>query len=162
MPDQCTVDDKSGVQDIDQNEQRNRDQEELSRIFKQLPEGEHGLLALGSDGVFRSLTGNRDVVGAVGLRPALIKALLDRRPFSKEAEDKYRGVDGTKVPVEQWWKPERSMLPPALTEAELEEEEDFAALHSDKIKEVEEKRAAGRLEPCGPLIRSDHNLGPKD
>ncbi|KAK6429065.1 hypothetical protein LTR95_014786 [Oleoguttula sp. CCFEE 5521] len=139
----CTVDDKSRVQDMDQSEQRNRDQQELSRMFKQLPEGHRGLLALGPDGVFRSLTGDREVVGAVGLQPTLIKALLDRGPLSQEAEDKYRGVDGTKVPVDRRWKPERSILPPALTEAEIKEEEEFAALHSDEIKEVEEKRAAG-------------------
>nr|OQO16230.1 hypothetical protein B0A51_16833 [Rachicladosporium sp. CCFEE 5018] len=161
MSDQCTVDKKPGAQDIDQNEQRTQDQEELSRSLKGLPEGHRGLLALGPDGVLRSLTGDRDVVGAVGLRPALIEALLDRGPFSQEAEDKYREVDGTKVPVEMWWKPDRSILPLALTEAEIKEEEDFAALHSDEIKEVEEKRAAGLLEPCGPLIRSDHKFGPK-
>ncbi|GIK02016.1 hypothetical protein Aspvir_006059 [Aspergillus viridinutans] len=81
-----------------------------------------GITSLGADGVLRYLTADRDVIDAIGLRPGLIKAFLDRMPvpFSQEAEDIFRGVDGTLVPREQWFNPDKSLLPPPLPEEERE------------------------------------------
>jgi hypothetical protein len=62
---------------------------------------------LGSDGVLRVLqwlptppdqpTGI-EVYDAKPMSPELIKAYLDRQPWSQEKEDRFRGVDGREVP----------------------------------------------------------------
>ncbi|KAM0203255.1 hypothetical protein ACHAQI_010509 [Fusarium lateritium] len=64
-----------------------------------------GISQLGLDGISRSLTADREVVDAVPLSPALIKAILDRIPYNEECEKLFRGVDGNKTPREQWYKP---------------------------------------------------------
>ncbi|KAI9743937.1 MAG: hypothetical protein M1818_002671 [Claussenomyces sp. TS43310] len=57
----------------------------------------NGAFRLGKDGILRSLAADGEVVDAVALRPALIKALLDRMPYDAQNEIDSRGVDGTKV-----------------------------------------------------------------
>ncbi len=54
---------------------------------------------LPSDGVLRSFDGpyKHNVIEAIGLSPIQIKELLDIQPWSKEIEDRFRGVDGRKV-----------------------------------------------------------------
>ncbi|KAL4863156.1 hypothetical protein BDV12DRAFT_31154 [Aspergillus spectabilis] len=64
---------------------------------------EKGILQVGSDGDVRTRTADRDVLGAVALPPKLLKAMLDIFHYSKETEDKFRGVDGTFVPREEWF-----------------------------------------------------------
>lgn len=59
-----------------------------------------GVVCLSKDGVLRLLTADRDVIDAVALAPKHIKAMLDRMLFSQEAENIWRGVDGTTVPKE--------------------------------------------------------------
>ena len=64
---------------------------------------------LGSDGVWRVFqwlptpsdqpTGIK-VYDAKPMSPELIKVYLDRRPWSQEVEDRFRGVDGRMVPEE--------------------------------------------------------------
>ncbi|KAB8259287.1 hypothetical protein BDV32DRAFT_150610 [Aspergillus pseudonomiae] len=95
------------------------DQKDLSNIIRNLKASrDSAAFLLGTDGVLRSLTGDYDVIDAIGLPPRLIKAFLDRDVFDQEIEDMFRGSDGTKVPQEQWWKLDPSLLPPPLTEEE--------------------------------------------
>jgi hypothetical protein len=71
-------------------------------------------ISLGEDGVLRNLTGDREVLNAESLSPELIKAIQDRVPpmFRRD----FQGVDGSKVPKEKWFNPDKSLLPEALTE----------------------------------------------
>ncbi|SPJ78924.1 uncharacterized protein FTOL_07315 [Fusarium torulosum] len=82
-----------------------------------------GISQLGSDGIYRSLTADREVVDAVPFSPALIKAILDRVPYNEEYEKVFRGVDGNKTPEEQWYKPLAGILPPPLEEGHREKSE---------------------------------------
>ncbi|KAL4742972.1 hypothetical protein BDV11DRAFT_166640 [Aspergillus similis] len=113
-----------------------KEHEELNELLKSLPHDDQGILHVGSDGVVRTLTADRDVLSAVALPPRLLKALLDIFPYSRETEDKFRGVDGTLVPREQWFHPDKSLLPPPLTAEKKEEGRKFREEH----KEVLERR----------------------
>jgi hypothetical protein len=101
-------------------EQQMANQKELSRILGDIIHDPtlNGILALGKDGILRSLTADREVVDAMALRPELMKALLDRMPYDPQAEIDYRRVDGTRVPKEQWFHPDKSLLPPPYTPPE--------------------------------------------
>ncbi|KAG9496104.1 hypothetical protein J7337_012680 [Fusarium musae] len=95
-------------------------QAELSDIWGKL---EHhpsydGVFTLGKDGILRSLGPDRDVHDAIPLSPQLIKALLDRLPFRPENEIDFRGVDGKNTPKEQWYHPDKGLLPPPLVQTE--------------------------------------------
>jgi hypothetical protein len=73
--------------------------------------------------VLRNLTADRDVLDAVGLSPRLVKAFLDRIPpdyraLNPELED----VDGSEVPEERLWHPDRSLLPPPMDEKRKQEQ----------------------------------------
>ncbi|RSM11809.1 hypothetical protein CDV31_006577 [Fusarium ambrosium] len=85
-----------------------------------------GIRMLGKDGIFRSLDADRNVVDAVAFTPQLIKALMDRMPYDAEAERIFRGVNGTKTPKEQWYKPLPDILPPPLEEEHRERSEEPA------------------------------------
>ncbi|EED15561.1 conserved hypothetical protein [Talaromyces stipitatus ATCC 10500] len=100
------------------NGDREEIQRELSHILNSIQHDItlQGVLSIGKDGVLRSLTADRKVVDAVGLRPELIKAMLDRMPFDSQNEANYRGVDGTKVSEDQWFHPDKDLLPPPLRE----------------------------------------------
>ncbi|CAF3570337.1 unnamed protein product [Fusarium graminearum] len=80
-----------------------------------------GIADLGRDGIFRYLDADRNIHYAIALRPALIKALLDRLPYDMAEEKFWRGVDGTKVPKEQWYDPPQGILPPPLSEEHRKE-----------------------------------------
>jgi len=89
-------------------------QEELTALLNSLKHDPTlmGILSLGRDGVMRSLTADRRVVDAVGLTPAQITAFVGRVPPGSRAEyEVYDGADGTKVPREQWFAPDRALLP---------------------------------------------------
>ncbi|KAK1767595.1 hypothetical protein QBC33DRAFT_538690 [Phialemonium atrogriseum] len=95
------------------------DQPEVSGILKGLKQDLSlmGCIALGKDGVLRSLTADRDVVDAIGLNPDQIARLMHiMLPHSSEFGDDYEGVDGTKVPKEAWFEPDKGILPPPLSE----------------------------------------------
>lgn len=94
------------------------DPKELSNIFRNLKSGPEAAFVLGCDGVLRASTIDHDILDAICLPPQLIKAFLDRDTFDPQMEDMYRGVDGTKVPQEQCWKPGPSLLPPPFAEEE--------------------------------------------
>ncbi|KAL7756546.1 hypothetical protein ACKLNR_013539 [Fusarium oxysporum f. sp. zingiberi] len=98
-------------------------QKELEHILatmKRDPTG-MGISHLGRDGIYRSLTADRDVVDAVPFPPPLVKAMLDRFPYNEEAVKVFRGVNGTNTPKEQWYKPLPGILPPPLEEEHREE-----------------------------------------
>ncbi|RWA10975.1 hypothetical protein EKO27_g4129 [Xylaria grammica] len=95
------------------------DQQELSAIMASFKMDIYGVISLGKDGILRSLTAERDVIGAAPLRPSLIAALHARMP--KEYVDKYLtagwdGVDGFKTPESAWYNPDKSILPEPLSE----------------------------------------------
>ncbi|UZP40449.1 hypothetical protein NXS19_008265 [Fusarium pseudograminearum] len=95
------------------------EQQEMSDILYKMESHDLDLLGiadLGRDGIFRYLDADRNIHYAIALRPALIKALLDRLPYDMEEERFWRGVDGTKVPKEQWYNPPPGILPPPLSE----------------------------------------------
>ncbi|KAM0290837.1 hypothetical protein ACHAPQ_011690 [Fusarium lateritium] len=119
-----------------------------------------GISQLGLDGIYRSLTADREVVDAVPLTPALIKAMLDRIPYNEEREKLFCGVDGNKTAQEQWYKPLAGILPPPLEEKyrNVSEEE----LEENKRWYYEERK---KLETEGVgkdavYLMSDHDLGP--
>ncbi|PFH60159.1 hypothetical protein XA68_11373 [Ophiocordyceps unilateralis] len=131
-------------------------QVQLSQILKNIKHDVTllGVLSLGKDGILRSLTADREVVDAVALSPPLIKAMLDRMPFNPQNEMDYRGVDGTKVPREQWFHPDKHLLPPPLVVSEQRRKEAEAKLEENQ-KWLEERAKADN----GPCIWSDHDLG---
>ncbi|KIW16523.1 hypothetical protein PV08_06578 [Exophiala spinifera] len=137
---------------ISQGEALNEEQEEFNKIRDSLKINPIGVVCLGKDGVFRSLTADHDVIDAVALAPKHIKALLDRMPFSQEAADIWRGVDGTTVPREQWYNPNKDDLPPPLSEGEKEE----ATMLMEELKQ--NGVPSLRLE----LLRSNCGIGSQD
>ncbi|KAI1120310.1 hypothetical protein F5Y10DRAFT_258679 [Nemania abortiva] len=96
------------------------DQQELSAIMNSFKMDMEGVISLGKDGILRSLTAERDVIGAAPLRPSLIAALHARMP--QEYADKYLtagewdGVDGFKTPESAWYSPDKNILPEPLSE----------------------------------------------
>ncbi|GIJ90948.1 hypothetical protein Asppvi_009913 [Aspergillus pseudoviridinutans] len=139
------------------------DQKELSNIISNLDFGSDGTapLVIGTDGVLRTLTEDCDVIDAIGLPPRLLKAFLDRTTFDQGMEDMFRGADGTKVPQEQWWKPDPSLLPPPMTAEEKAQVEKDNKEHKEIIQENTRKMESGELKPCGVVIRSDYDIGPR-
>ncbi|KAI0517519.1 hypothetical protein F5B22DRAFT_645703 [Xylaria bambusicola] len=100
------------------------DQQELSAIIASFKMDNYGVISLGKDGILRSLTAERDVIGAAPLRPSLIAALHAR--FPKEYAEKYLtaewdGVDGFKTPESAWYNPDKSILPAPLSELKKKE-----------------------------------------
>ena len=146
------------------------DQKELTNITRNMDDGTSGSddtsigpapLVLGPDGVLRTLTPDCDVIDAIGLPPRLIKAFLDRTPFDQKTEDMFRGADGTKVPREQWWKPDPSLLPPPMTEEEKARVKQDNEENKEIIQENIRKMNSGELEPCGIVILSDYDISPR-
>ncbi|QGI59904.1 hypothetical protein CEK26_003885 [Fusarium fujikuroi] len=136
------------------------EQQEMSDILYKMEQHDLDLLGivhLGHDGVFRYLDAERNIHYAIALRPALIKALLDRGPYDDEEEAVFRGVDGTKVPKEQWYNPPRGILPEPLSEEHRKEGREFIQKNKDKIDKNREasKNYKDRL----VYIESDHKLG---
>jgi hypothetical protein len=138
------------------------DQKELSNIISNLDCGFDGNapFVLGTDGVLRTLTPDCDVIDAIGLPPRLIKAFLDRTTFDQGIEDMVRGADGTKVPREQWWKPDPSLLPPPMTAEDKARAEKDNEENKEIIQENIRKMESAELKPCGVVIRSDYDISP--
>ncbi|RSL83718.1 hypothetical protein BHE90_000371 [Fusarium euwallaceae] len=134
-----------------------KDQLELSGLLRNFKHDLtlHGVVSLGTDGIFRSLTADREVVDATPFSPRQIKALLDRMPFNPENETKFRGVDGRGVPQEQWFHPDKSLLPPPLSLTE--EQRKFGEANKEKNRKMLEERA--NRPRCPLQIVSDHDLG---
>ncbi|KAF4417042.1 hypothetical protein FACUT_12520 [Fusarium acutatum] len=136
------------------------DQKEISDILRNMDRDPDllGLADLGKDGVFRFLDADRNIHYAVPLRPALIKALIDRLPYDPEVEKFWRGVDGTKVPEEQWYNPPVGILPPPLTEEERREEREIMEKNKDKIDKIREDLENGIHRERLVFIESDNKL----
>ncbi|KAI9742675.1 MAG: hypothetical protein M1818_003816 [Claussenomyces sp. TS43310] len=117
---------------------QNEDQKELSKILGMIRHDLTfmGIIALGEDGILRSLTADRHVVDAAALSPRLIEAFLDRMLCDPDARAGYRGTDGRNVPREKWFHPEKSMLPPPLTE----EDREASRRHLEQDKDMWEER----------------------
>jgi hypothetical protein len=116
----------------------------------------NGIWHLGKDGVLRSLTADREVVDAAALRPELIKAFIDRFPYNAQNEVNYRGVDGTKVPREQWFHVEdKSSLPPPYTPSE--ERRNISPEQLEKERQVLEEKRKNRKSEL--YFVSNHDLG---
>ncbi|KAF5660284.1 hypothetical protein FHETE_9026 [Fusarium heterosporum] len=97
-----------------------------------------GIADLGRDGIFRFLDADRNVHYAIALRPALIKALLDRSPYDMEEEKLWRGVDGTKVPEEQWYHPSPGILPAPLSEEHRQEGREINEKNKERFNKIRE------------------------
>ncbi|KAK2130692.1 ankyrin repeat-containing domain protein [Fusarium oxysporum II5] len=136
------------------------EQKEISDILRNMDRDPDlmGLADLGKDGVFRFLDADRNIHYAVPLRPALIKALIDRLPHDPEVEKFWRGVDGTKVPEEQWYNPPEGILPPPLTEEERREEREIMEKNKDKIDKIREDLKNGIHRERLVFIESDNKL----
>ncbi|RSL74290.1 hypothetical protein CEP53_000391 [Fusarium sp. AF-6] len=134
-----------------------KDQLDLSELLRNFKHDLtlHGVVSLGTDGIFRSLTADREVVDATPFSPRQIKALLDRMPFNPENETKFRGVDGRGVPQEQWFHPDKSLLPPPLSLTE--EQRKFGEANKEKNRKMLEERA--NRPRCPLQIVSDNDLG---
>ncbi|KAF4962108.1 hypothetical protein FSARC_9793 [Fusarium sarcochroum] len=117
-----------------------------------------GVWSLGTDGILRSLGPDRDVHDAVPLSPHLIKSLLDRMPFVPQNEIDFRGVDGRNAPKEQWFHPDKSLLPRPLVQTDEERE-----IGESKAEEMRELLEENKKKPpqCTPQVMSDHDLGLK-
>ncbi|KAG4263778.1 hypothetical protein FPRO03_09054 [Fusarium proliferatum] len=136
------------------------EQKEISDILRNMDRDPDlmGLADLGKDGVFRFLDADRNIHYAVPLRPALIKALIDRLPYDPEVEKFWRGVDGTKVPEEKWYNPPEGILPPPLTEDERREEEELMDKNKEKIDKIREDLKNGIYRERLVFIESDNKL----
>ncbi|RBA10433.1 hypothetical protein FPRO05_05022 [Fusarium proliferatum] len=136
------------------------EQKEISDILRNMDRDPDlmGLADLGKDGVFRFLDAYRNIHYAVPLRPALIKALIDRLPYDPEVEKFWRGVDGTKVPEEQWYNPPEGILPPPLTEDERREEKELMDKNKEKIDKIREDLKNGIYRERLVFVESDNKL----
>ncbi|KAK5659117.1 hypothetical protein OQA88_1207 [Cercophora sp. LCS_1] len=112
------------------------DQAELSAILRSWKMDPDGIISLGNDGVLRSLTADRDVIDAVGLRPGLIKAMHARVPPQARTVDEI--VDGTKTPREQWFNPDKTLLPPPLKELQRQRAPTTEGVEKGGSKEADE------------------------
>ncbi|KAI0867386.1 hypothetical protein GGS24DRAFT_302443 [Hypoxylon argillaceum] len=90
-------------------------QQELSAILKPMKLDPFGVVSLGKDGIFRSLTADRDVIDAAVFSPKLIAALHARMPPGYINDAEWEGVDGTTTPKEKWFNPEKDILPELLS-----------------------------------------------
>ena len=138
---------------------RKQAQRELSAIIRSMPVDPLGCFACGKDGVMRSLTADCKVIGTVPLEPRLIKADLDRDDYDQEAEAHFRGVDGTKVPQEQWFHPPADILPPPVPDDIVEESKRMMEERglSWDVQSGEEWVKGGETPSCPVIVRSDHD-----
>jgi len=129
------------------------------------PDGKY-FRSLCSDGVFRILTWLSTppdlptgiaVYDGLPMSPDLIKAYLDRKPWKQETEDRFRGVDGRRVPQKQWLQPLPGILPSLGSKNERE------ARKTEERIQLEKKTARGEMYEgavCGS-VQSDYDLRPR-
>lgn len=90
------------------------DQPEVSSILRGFKEDPTSCISLDKDGVLRNLNGDREVLDAVGISPKFIKACLARIPPAYR--NGFDEADGTKIPKEQLFSPDKILLPKPLTD----------------------------------------------
>ncbi|KAJ4114734.1 hypothetical protein NW768_011288 [Fusarium equiseti] len=113
---------------------------------------------LGDDGVIRQIDANNNVLYAEPLRPALIKGFLDRLPYDKEAEKTLRGVDGTKVPKEQWYNPPDGVIPPPMPEEIRKESLELLEKNKEKVEKIRQNLKDGVHEERRVVLVSNHKI----
>ncbi|EOA87569.1 hypothetical protein ACJQWK_08650 [Exserohilum turcicum] len=97
-------------------------QQQVSALLKRLPRDICGVIALGDDGVLRSLTADRKVLAAEGLTPELTAAFLSRFPPDYRSKVTVLATaDGTRVPREKWFAPAAGILPAPLPRERVDE-----------------------------------------
>jgi hypothetical protein len=107
------------------------DQREVSSILRGFKKDLTSCISLGKDGVLRNLNGDREVLDAVGISPKLIKAFLDHMPPAYR--NGFDGVNGTKTLREQWFNPDKTLLPQPLSD---EKKKAIEALREEDIKNL--------------------------
>jgi hypothetical protein len=137
------------------------DQRELQEILESSRAGIAERRLFGKDGVLRTVNLDLEVVNAIPLPTRLIKALLDRTPHNQELEDIWRGVDGTTVPREKWFHPDKGILPTPWTEQEKEEMRRYDEENKELLEERARKRERGEVPSCRATVKSDYDLAPK-
>ena len=80
-------------------------------------------------------------------------------PYRAQNEIDYRGVDGTNVPREQWFHPDKSLLPPAYTPPEERRNPSAEQLEKNRQWLEDRRKNKASNEACEPRIVSNHNLG---
>ncbi|KAI4695190.1 uncharacterized protein J4E84_001815 [Alternaria hordeiaustralica] len=96
-------------------------QQEVTRILRSFKNDILGIKFLGNDGVLRSLTADRKVLSAEGLRPELIETFLSRFPEDFRAQmTNPVFADGSKTPKERWFEPDAGTLPEPLSQQEID------------------------------------------
>lgn len=135
------------------------DQKEINSIVDRLHKLPLGYLAIGSDGVLRSVDLEEKVIDAVGLPPRLIKAFVDRFSYNEELGARFQNSDGTLVPQEQWWAPDPSILPQRFTAEQKDETRRVFEENKDIFEEMKQKRKNGEIQGCGVVIRSNYRIG---
>jgi hypothetical protein len=133
-------------------------QKEIKSIVSKVHADPLGRLALGRDGVLRSLNLENEVIDAVGLPPWLIKAFMDRFPYNEELEARFHNSDGTSVPQEQWWAPDPSILPRPYTTERKDEVRREHEKNKNIIEEMKQKRKNGEIQGCGVVIQSNYRI----
>jgi len=110
------------------------DQQEVSSILRGFKRDLTSCISLGKYGVLRNLNGDCEVLDAAGISPKFIKAFLDRMPSAYR--NGFDGADGTKTPREQWFNPDKSLLPQPLTD---EQKKAIEASQEENLKAHIEK-----------------------
>lgn len=136
---------------------------EVRGIVRAIKSDPSGIVHLGSDGVFRSLTADREVIDAIPLQPRLIKAMLETMPMDHDPrmEDRMRGVDGTKVAREQLYHPDRADLPPRLSKEQKEEADRFYEENKEVIEANVKKMKENPEEGCPLRVWARYDLEPR-
>ncbi|KAJ6021305.1 hypothetical protein N7540_006809 [Penicillium herquei] len=134
------------------------DQKELNATLEKLRSVPLGYVLLATDGVLRTHTIDDEVVDAIGLLPRLIKAFIDRFPYSEEVEARFHNSDGTLIPQEQWSAPDKSIIPQRFTAEEKDEARRKYEENKDTIEENIRKKANGEIQGCGVRIQSNYTI----
>ncbi|KAH7195860.1 hypothetical protein DER44DRAFT_831084 [Fusarium oxysporum] len=117
------------------------EQQEMSDILYKMERHNLDLLGiaeLGRDGIFRYLDADRNIHYAITLRPALIKALLDRTPYDQEEEEFWR------------------ILPPPLSEEHRNEGRQLNEMNKEKFDKI--RADSKNYKEHLVFIESDHKL----
>ncbi|KAH6870436.1 hypothetical protein BKA58DRAFT_385071 [Alternaria rosae] len=111
-------------------------QQEVTRILKSFKNDILGITFLGNDGILRSLTADRRVLSAEGLRPDLIEAFLSRLPQDFKAQmTNLVFADGTKTPKEKWFEPDAGTLPEPLSQQEIDKVKNYPDEQKDFLRQ---------------------------
>jgi hypothetical protein len=136
------------------------EQKEVSDILRRMECDPYAMAYthLGNDGVIRQIDADNNILYAEPLRPALIKAFLDRLPYDEEAEKSLRSVDGTKVPKEQWYHPLEGLIPPPMPEEIRKESLELLEKNKEKVDKIRQNLKDGVYEERRVVLVSDHKI----